>query len=100
MSFSGAITPYMGGAVYLCPAQIVDGLCIHTKLQKRESAATRSFGYRVQPSTSRMAKAESSKAAANGIKPNPNAAGGANYELPWYVIYPILTSMNLPSSQG
>jgi len=31
-----------------------------------------------------MSKAESSKAAAsNGAKPNPNAAGGANYELPW-----------------
>lgn len=31
-----------------------------------------------------MAKAESSKAAAsNGIKANPNAQGGANYELPW-----------------
>jgi replication factor C subunit 2/4 len=30
-----------------------------------------------------MAKAESSKAAANALKPNPNAAGGANYELPW-----------------
>lgn len=35
------------------------------------------------PST--MAKAESSKAAAsNGARANPNAAGGANYELPWY----------------
>ena len=32
-----------------------------------------------------MAQAESSKTAArNGIKANPNAAGGANYELPWY----------------
>jgi len=32
----------------------------------------------------KMSKAESSKAAAsNGVKPNPNAAGGANYELPW-----------------
>jgi replication factor C subunit 2/4 len=31
-----------------------------------------------------MAKAESSKAAAsNGVRQNPNAAGGANYELPW-----------------
>ena len=32
-----------------------------------------------------MAQAESSKTAArNGIKANPNAVGGANYELPWY----------------
>lgn len=31
-----------------------------------------------------MAKAESSKAAAkNGVRANPNAPGGANYELPW-----------------
>ncbi|KAI4621557.1 replication factor C subunit 4 [Alternaria sp. BMP 0032] len=35
-----------------------------------------------------MSKAESSKAAAsNGVKPNPNAAGGANYELPWVEKY-------------
>ncbi|KAF2118957.1 P-loop containing nucleoside triphosphate hydrolase protein [Lophiotrema nucula] len=35
-----------------------------------------------------MAKAESSKAAAsNGIKANPNAAGGTNYELPWVEKY-------------
>ncbi|KAF2443553.1 P-loop containing nucleoside triphosphate hydrolase protein [Karstenula rhodostoma CBS 690.94] len=35
-----------------------------------------------------MAKAESSKAAAsNGIKANPNAQGGANYELPWVEKY-------------
>ncbi|EDU46476.1 HolB ATPase [Pyrenophora tritici-repentis] len=35
-----------------------------------------------------MSKAESSKAAAgNGAKPNPNAAGGANYELPWVEKY-------------
>jgi replication factor C subunit 2/4 len=33
-------------------------------------------------------KAESSKSASNGIKPNPNAAGGANYELPWYCLLP------------
>lgn len=34
-----------------------------------------------------MAKAESSKAAAsNGARANPNAAGGANYELPWYTV--------------
>jgi hypothetical protein len=33
-----------------------------------------------------MSKGESSKAAAsNGVRANPNAAGGANYELPWYV---------------
>lgn len=31
-----------------------------------------------------MSKGESSKAAAaNGVRANPNAAGGANYELPW-----------------
>jgi len=69
-------------------------VCIHTKLEKRESAATRSFRYRVQLSTSKMTKAESSKAAANGVKPNPNAAGGANYELPWYVTYSILAFFN------
>ncbi|EUC33452.1 hypothetical protein COCVIDRAFT_107404 [Bipolaris victoriae FI3] len=35
-----------------------------------------------------MSKAESSKAAAsNTVKPNPNAAGGANYELPWVEKY-------------
>ncbi|KNG51191.1 replication factor c subunit 4 [Stemphylium lycopersici] len=35
-----------------------------------------------------MSKAESSRAAAsNGVKPNPNAAGGANYELPWVEKY-------------
>ncbi|KAF2205413.1 P-loop containing nucleoside triphosphate hydrolase protein [Delitschia confertaspora ATCC 74209] len=35
-----------------------------------------------------MSKAESSKAASrNGIKPNPNAVGGANYELPWVEKY-------------
>ncbi|KAF2280340.1 P-loop containing nucleoside triphosphate hydrolase protein [Westerdykella ornata] len=35
-----------------------------------------------------MAKAESSKAAAsNGIRPNPNAAGGTQYELPWVEKY-------------
>ncbi|EOA86041.1 replication factor C subunit 4 [Exserohilum turcicum] len=35
-----------------------------------------------------MSKAESSKAAAsNRVKPNPNAAGGANYELPWVEKY-------------
>ncbi|KAF1944920.1 P-loop containing nucleoside triphosphate hydrolase protein [Clathrospora elynae] len=35
-----------------------------------------------------MAKAQSSKAAAsNGIRPNPNAAGGVNYELPWVEKY-------------
>lgn len=35
-----------------------------------------------------MAKAESSKvAASNGARPNPNAAGGANYELPWVEKY-------------
>ncbi|KAH7554775.1 hypothetical protein BM1_07436 [Bipolaris maydis] len=36
----------------------------------------------------KMSKAESSKAAAsNTVKPNPNAAGGANYELPWVEKY-------------
>ncbi|KAF2250549.1 P-loop containing nucleoside triphosphate hydrolase protein [Trematosphaeria pertusa] len=34
-----------------------------------------------------MAKAESSKAASNGVKVNPNAQGGANYELPWVEKY-------------
>ncbi|KAF3000910.1 replication factor C subunit 4 [Curvularia kusanoi] len=35
-----------------------------------------------------MSKGESSKAAAsNGVRANPNAAGGANYELPWVEKY-------------
>ncbi|ORY01490.1 P-loop containing nucleoside triphosphate hydrolase protein [Clohesyomyces aquaticus] len=35
-----------------------------------------------------MSKGESSKAGArNGVKPNPNAVGGANYELPWVEKY-------------
>ncbi|KAJ4340299.1 replication factor C subunit 4 [Didymella glomerata] len=35
-----------------------------------------------------MSKGESSKAAAsNGVQANPNAAGGANYELPWVEKY-------------
>jgi len=35
-----------------------------------------------------MATAESSKAAAsNGVRPNPHAAGGASYELPWVEKY-------------
>lgn len=58
-------------------------------LIKRESVPHAFRVAQVNPtalSISTMAKAESSKAAAsNGIKANPNAAGGANYELPWYI---------------
>jgi hypothetical protein len=45
------------------------------------SCPTTSIPTQAQPT---MAKAESSKAGArNAVKANPNAAGGANYELPW-----------------
>jgi replication factor C subunit 2/4 len=43
-------------------------------------------------------KGESSKTASSGIKPNPNAAGGANYELPWYG--PLLSlSQSIPTNK-
>jgi replication factor C subunit 2/4 len=42
-----------------------------------------------------MAKAESSKAAAGkGARVDPNAAGGANYELPWYAAQFLLSVSN------
>jgi hypothetical protein len=66
------------------------GIKIHVTALKSIYASARCSGKSRLPciftttANPTMTKAESSKAAAsNGVRANPNAVGGANYELPW-----------------